>query len=885
MPLCWHCGRWEGVRYPEYDSVIEATILRISKLTGADAHHAIKEILAEAAYPEAAITRLERWLGSLATPEAAFEAFAAHPPLGRLLGKLFGLSRHLSEVLVQNAELAYLVLEPSGLERPLTKEELDAEADQLVSGLSSHLYILDRIRYLKQREYVRIALADLGGLWSQRDVWKAISDVADVCLRLTLNQERNYLEIHEPFAIIAYGKLGGEELNYSSDVDLVYVAGEGADLEKCEKLAKTVTLSLTRMMGRGAVHRVDLRLRPFGSRGALVPGIKSFDSYFQRHAETWELVALMRSRPICGDPEICAEWERLRELYAYPDRTVESEIIKLFEMRERSREDDTNLKLGPGGIRDVEVVVQSLQYALAGKNPDLRVRHTLDALRALTEATAMPESEAERLAEHYTSLRKVEHRIQIIDSEQTQKLPEQDDRSYALAKSLGYRSIDALIAWLDSVRAEISASYNRYAPTTDVKTSMQALVDKLGDAPKEIAAWVALLSNRDAYADALVQNRDSLDRLIALHERAPSLMTGLSRTHSVLEQVISGEILEFFPAEDRFGRNVLRLTDKQLGERIARGVLRIQTRWTLDPSFSLGEALAKMFESAIGAIAQRTAPDLRIVALGSLAAGEVAPYSDVDLTLFVEEPQREQGSSQARALVAAVSQMRESGAPLSIDLRLRPGGAAGSLVTTPGGYIRYAHVVMEPWERLAALRFREIVVPSEASQTFSVLELRQAAIRTLDQGEMLKLLEIKDRIERERVPVQHRTRHIKLGHGGLDDIEWRVGTSLLGCEGLDPSRFDSTLRSRVDEMVRLGLVDEVEADQIVGDFAFTTNLRARLSLFGHTDDVLPENPDKLQSIAMSMNAGSANELLAACQEVRDRVRASFEKVRDEVRAR
>lgn len=871
------------MRNPEQNSVIEATIRRIAELTETDAEHAVKEILAEAPDPESAINRLERWLKSLATPAAAFEALSAYAPLGRLLGRLFGLSRHLSEVLVQNPELAYLVLEPSELEKPLNVEELIAEGKRLLEPVKTYQHRQDRIRFLRQRETLRIALADLGGLWSQRAVWQAISDTADAILTLVLQVEQHEMDFHDAFAIVAYGKLGGGELNYSSDIDLVFVAGENADRDRCVKLAEAVSRALTKPMGRGSLYRVDLRLRPFGSRGALAPGIKAYQSYFERHAASWEHVALIRSRAVCGDADLCLQWEDIRVRYAFPERTMESEISDLYAMRERSREDERNLKLGPGGIRDIEIVTQSLQFALGGKNPKVRVRHTLDALEALAEETAMPESEAERLAENYTFLRQVEHRIQMIDSEQTQLIPDQIDRLVALSKSLGYRSTGALMTTLDSLRDSVTASYRRYAPTASQEPALKALLERLSDAPKDIALWVATLPNADPYAEALMQNKDSLDRLIELHKSAPALLPMLARSEAVLEQVISGEILEFFKADHRFGKDHQRLTDKQLGERIARGVLRIQTRWVLDSSFHLGAALAKMYEASIQAIAARTAPDLRMFALGSLASEEVTPYSDVDLILFVEEENREAGVIQARSLIALVSRLRESGVPIAIDLRLRPGGAAGSLVTTPGAYIRYAHVVMEPWERLAALRFREIVSPSGGERTFSTLELRKAAVRPMEQHELLKLLEIKDRIEKERVPVQHRLRHIKLGHGGLDDIEWRIGVSLLAHQEVDPERFDSSLKSRAEEMVRLELISGDEGDQLLSDFDFLGLLRARLSLFGYTDDVLPENPDKLRHIAMSMGFESANDLLAASREVRERVRARFEAVRDGVR--
>ena len=284
----------------------------------------------------------------------------------------------------------------------------------------------------------------------------------------------------EAFCVLAFGKLGGGELNYSSDIDLLAVSADPLDGQR-EELFKEVMNSLHRDLSihtqEGAAYRVDLRLRPFGSSGELVSSVASLLRYYRRQAAVWELQALLKARPVAGNRRVGEAFlSECKTLFHQP-RSPEVIAASLERMRKsaqgrlsQSIEGDRNIKLGSGGIRDVEFLVQGLQLIhsgrpqAAGEGEELLSGNTLTALKVLRERGILSDTEAGNLRRDYLFLRRIEHYLQIFEDRQTHTLPRDNQELQALsARMLGPGAgASELLQRVGACMQRVEASYRRF---------------------------------------------------------------------------------------------------------------------------------------------------------------------------------------------------------------------------------------------------------------------------------------------------------------------------------------------------------------------------------------------------------------------------------------
>ena len=329
-----------------------------------------------------------------------------------------------AEVAVREASLSLGRLLDTDPTAGAVLDDLDARPDDRVATA-------DQLVRWKRHELLRIAARDLLGCDPVETVAAALADMASDALRGAVR-----IAEAEGLAVIGMGKLGGRELNYSSDVDIVFV-GEG-DSAALEDRARAV-VAVARQC-----FRVDLNLRPEGRSGALVRTLDSYEAYWERWAEPWEFQALLKARPVAGDAALGARFatSAAERLWARPF-TAES-IRAVRAMKARAEADvarrgltDREIKLGRGGIRDVEFAVQLLQLVHGGADPELRTPNTLDALEELADAGYVARHDAEQLATAYRFLREVEHRLQLRDERQVHAVPAEPAERERLARSMG----------------------------------------------------------------------------------------------------------------------------------------------------------------------------------------------------------------------------------------------------------------------------------------------------------------------------------------------------------------------------------------------------------------------------------------------------------------
>lgn len=298
------------------------------------------------------------------------------------------------------------------------------------------------LRRWKRRELLRIAVRDLLGIASMVEVGHELASLAQTCLGAALDLAAPNI----PMAVIGMGKLGGSELNYASDVDVLFVHDGDVDGAAAEHAARELLSIMAAPSPDGIVFRIDANLRPEGRSGPLSRNLDSYASYYERWAQTWELQALIKSRPVAGDLGVAARFTALIDPHVWPNSLDPDAVREVRAMKARSEElvrrhgiDDRELKRGRGGIRDIEFAVQLLQLVHGRHDAGIRSPNTLEALDQLAGHEYVNRSDATKLQASYVFLRTVEHRIQLEDETQTHTIPSDPSALTQLARVLGYR--------------------------------------------------------------------------------------------------------------------------------------------------------------------------------------------------------------------------------------------------------------------------------------------------------------------------------------------------------------------------------------------------------------------------------------------------------------
>src|SRR6266550_2194738 len=315
------------------------------------------------------------------------------------------------------------------------------------------------LRFWKGREMTRVALRELANVAPLEETTGELSQIAEICIRRVFEHWDSELRKHHgspmaEFAILGLGKLGGSELNHSSDVDLLFLYSEEGQLtphisyhEFFNRLGKRILETFSTPHPAGSLFRIDLRLRPEGSAGPLARSLESMENYYAGFGETWERLALIKARGVAGSGELAYEFLRQHQPFIYPKSTTHDLLDEIASIKRRIERDivgtenlERDVKLGRGGIRDIEFIVQTLQLIHGARHPFLQEPSMLKALRALRELDLLPNSEVLALDNTYRFLRRVEHRLQIEAEQQTHVVPRDQAALRRLALSLRFSS-------------------------------------------------------------------------------------------------------------------------------------------------------------------------------------------------------------------------------------------------------------------------------------------------------------------------------------------------------------------------------------------------------------------------------------------------------------
>jgi glutamate-ammonia-ligase adenylyltransferase len=416
-----------------------------------------------------------------------------------LLATLLAQSPYLAQMIAREPHVAQELACDPYLMRAKDQATMRAELGRTLGDVTRPEDVMRVLRTYRNREMLRLGARELG--WgSFAEVGRELAALAGACLDVAVaaareELERRYGPAREAaggrarFAVIGMGKLGGQELNFSSDIDLIYVyssdEGGAGDLTLHEffvKLAERVTRLIAEPTEDGFVFRVDLRLRPEGQRGPLANSVAGLESYYESFGRPWERQAWLKARPVAGDLDLGEEVLRTLEPFVYPRTTSPRVIEDLNDLNRRIKTElkgdrDRNVKLGPGGIREIEFFTQALQLLFAGKNPALRERGTLKALDKLLFAGLVTAREHRELSDAYVFLRRLEHRLQLEQGAQTHSLPEGEEALARVGRRLGCPTLPVFRAALARHREAVSAIYATLGAAEELSPEVAALLD------------------------------------------------------------------------------------------------------------------------------------------------------------------------------------------------------------------------------------------------------------------------------------------------------------------------------------------------------------------------------------------------------------------------
>ena len=454
--------------------------------------------------PESALNRFSRFAQVAFNRRWLYQLLRDVPLLIRTIIFGFGASTYLSEILIRNPEYFYDIIDANVMGTPKTSDQMYQELAQSISRFHSVEQKLRILRRYKRRETLRIGLRDLLKAADVETTTLELSNLAEAALqhcyeigRDQIMQPRFGTPLNEDgdapcrFAIIGMGKLGGYELNFSSDIDLIFVYSDDArtdtgteNSEYFSRLCEFIIKAMSEITPEGYVFRVDIRLRPESSAGVIIRSMESYESYYEGWGDLWERQALIKARSVAGDMAFGDEFIRMIQPFVYQrylDGVTLGEIkadIRRTKARieERLVGEGANLekhvKLGPGAIRDIEFTVQCLQMIHGAKQKSLCSHNTLETLSALKEHKLLDPEDADALTVAYRFLRTVENAIQIEGDQQRYSIPEKETEERELARRVGYQhtpDCDALEAFRKDYRArteQVRAIFQKITTTS-----------------------------------------------------------------------------------------------------------------------------------------------------------------------------------------------------------------------------------------------------------------------------------------------------------------------------------------------------------------------------------------------------------------------------------
>ncbi len=811
------------------------------------------------------------------------------------------------------------------------------------------------------------------------------------------------------FVVIGMGKLGGQELNAGSDIDVLYLydtdegtatppnGGDPITLhEYWSHVARRLTANLDASTPEGTVWRVDLRLRPEGSQGPIANSLPAAERYYETFGRLWERAAMIRARPVAGDLALgrAALDELSPFIYTrHVDPLLAPELIKLADRARTELSDDPerDLKLGPGGIREAELFVQTLQLIWGGQEPRVRATGTRHALKRLRGRGLVTDREERAVESAYILFRRLEHRIQWATGLQTHSLPTDPADWRRLARSLGYATERDLAKEIDDARSEVRSRLSSLLPpgvahkaepsrfaevihrleegepkaldeaivrafgpaaTAELCRDLRQLarrpddllgsmtrerfpqmcasfLDALVDAadPEQAAryfrTWLGRLGAPGVYVKPLGEDLRALRRLVGAFGASAFIGNAIANRPELGESVaFARRIPNAELAADEVEREVAEVdlfaASKGDPDAFVGALRRAKARMTVEVALAdlAGEIGTREATLTLSALADATLEQatrfalgsagpvrgLAVVAMGKLGGNEIGYGSDLDV-IFVFDPAvgpsgvdpHAHFAKYAQRVIRLLSAAHPEGPGYELDTRLRPSGSHGLLVTSLEAFARYHDVDLAghgspgevpsvqqsgaAWERQALVRAR--FAAGDTGLGAAVMKVAHVAAYERGAPSKADVLHVRMRMERELGHERPGRHDLKVGRGGLTDIEFAV-QYLQMLHGNDPRVRTTETPLAITTLADLGRLGADVAETFRDGYQFLRRLEQRIRIVhGSSSSLLDEKAEGLLPLARRMGmrdtprATAIEELIARYRDVTEAVRRAY----------
>lgn len=769
-----------------------------------------------------------------------------------------------------------------------TPYSLEAMQDFLqAQNLSDPNHLLAGLRNLRKRVMLRLITRDLNGLADVHEVIRTATDLAEITLNSALDNAHHQLKQEygaaldaqgneQSLLIVGMGKLGGEELNVSSDIDLVFVyeedgmTGGARSIDNHQYftlIGKQVIRALHEITSDGFVFRVDMRLRPYGDSGSLVSSFDTLEEYFFSQARPWERYAWLKGRVVCGDKTQAHALDKIIQPFVYRRYLDYGAIADLrdvhAQIRRAAAQKDAanNIKIGPGGIREIEFIAQVFQLIRGGREKDLQLRPTIATLKTLAKRQILPSGDISQLIDSYRFLRNLEHRLQYLDDAQTQTLPGNDDDRALIAEAMGLADYNQFLLALNAHRALVSRHFDAVfgdekknislkenlsavwqgtqnanaLPTTftdgnavlqrlkliresshyarlpeSSRSRLDTLIPQLIETSARqqqpdktlfrLLDFTEAIDRRAAYLALLNEHPEALDRVGKLMAASAWAADYLRQHPILLDELVDTRLLHSAPdwpaSKQQLRESLLQESDEERRMDLLRHFKHTQTFRLLAQDIeglmtleTLSDHLTELADTVIDVSLELCWREIQtknggenkslkfaVIGYGKLGGKELGYVSDLDMIFLYDDDQAEAGSmysTLARKLISSLSTHTSAGMLYETDLRLRPDGVSGLLVSSFAAFENYQRHRAWVWEHQALTRARFVAGDKVLGEKFEALR-ENILKQTRDAAELKKEI----LAMREKMRAQHKeiegTTDIKQGRGGIIDVEFIV---------------------------------------------------------------------------------------------------------------
>jgi glutamate-ammonia-ligase adenylyltransferase len=872
---------------------------------------------------------------------------------------LASFSPLLATTVLQNPEYAAWLNRHRSESKIRDKEELleSLARFSLTNSQTEPNVLLARFR---RRELLRIFLHDIRRLLTVSEITEELSNLADAILEYALRLSRQELDNRygipletdekgrskpSDFCIVSLGKLGSKELNYASDIDLLFLysnegttSGQGTrgavtNREYFVKLAEFVAKLVGGQTGEGAAYRVDLRLRPHGRVGALALSVKDSVRYYREEAQAWERQVLIRSRSSAGNARLYKRFfAKVEDCVFSAEETVENALrnVRLSKEKiniENAKNKGFNVKLGTGGIREIEFIAQALQLAHGGRDEWLHAPHTLKSLSRLADRKQISENDLTELFDAYDFFRRLEHLLQMENGLQTHTVPEQEEKRALLARKMNFQQTAEFDRRIEFHAENVNRIFTRVFGKTgetqfDAKTEnakdeiVQPHIDdseKSDQKPRNLpVSLVSSIEKSDLRIN--LETRETLRTLAAVSPHFaemlaanPFLINDLPRSKDEFEKPSYAEILlsnvknetgfaqKLSVLRKNWSRFMLEIAAFDVFEKLSRSrTKQLQTELaeaSIETALFITKSeLEKRLSFEINEF------PFAVMGLGKLGGKGMDYGSDLDLLLVYndEKPFEIKGLTQAefssRAVeifVTTLSSLTRDGFLYRVDLRLRPDGKNGATSLGKNVFLNYLQTRAAIWEWLAYVKIRgaagDIDLASETEEKARKI-IHENAVELQKKESGLETLKNETRRIREKLEKQKTSLpgtkeiDIKFGAGGMLDVYFATRFLQLKDNVPDEKENRSTAFTlgKLFENRSLGAEDFENLSQ---GYEFLSALDHNLRLTVGRSTRLPlANRNALRIISSRMNLSSSKDLLEKLTFHRLNIRQGFENI-------